>query len=79
MKKNISFEEAMTNLEDAVLKLEGGALSLDESLKTFEEAVALVKVCNEKITSAEQKVRMLIEGADGTVTDVPFDSESNEA
>ena len=79
MKKNISFEEAMTNLEDAVARLEGGALSLDESLKTFEEAVALVKVCNEKISSAEQKVKMLIEGADGVVTDVPFDSVANEA
>ena len=79
MKKNISFEEAMTNLEDAVARLEGGALSLDESLKTFEEAVALVKVCNEKISSAEQKVKMLIEGADGAVTDVPFDSVANEA
>lgn len=79
MKKNISFEEAMINLEEAIARLEGGTLSLDESLKTFEDAVALVKVCNEKITSAEQKVKMLIEGADGTVYDVPFDGLSNEA
>ncbi|MBO5945122.1 MAG: exodeoxyribonuclease VII small subunit [Clostridia bacterium] len=79
MKKNISFEEAMINLEEAIARLEGGTLSLDESLKTFEDAVALVKVCNEKITSAEQRVRMLIEGADGTVTDVPFDGLVNEA
>ena len=73
MKKTISFEEAMLSLEDIVKKLENGGLSLDESLKSFEEAVSLVKFCNAKIEAAEQKVKMLVENADGTVTDVPFD------
>lgn len=75
MKKNVTFEEAMIALDNAVSKLESGALSLDESLATFEEAVKLIKVCNEKISSAEQKVKMLIENADGSVSDVPFDVE----
>ena len=73
MKKTLTFEEAMLSLEDIVKKLENGGLSLDESLKSFEEAVSLVKFCNEKIEAAEQKVKMLIEKSDGTVTDVPFD------
>jgi 5-methyltetrahydrofolate--homocysteine methyltransferase len=51
------------------------ALTLDESLATFEEAVKLIKVCNEKINSAEQKVKMLIQNADGSVSDAPFDVE----
>ena len=75
MKNNLTFEEAMRLLDDAVSKLESGSLTLDESLATFEEAVKLIKVCNEKINSAEQKVKMLIQNADGTVTDVPFDVE----
>ena len=75
MKNNLTFEEAMRLLDDAVSKLESGSLTLDESLSTFEEAVKLIKVCNEKINSAEQKVKMLIQNADGTVTDVPFDVE----
>ena len=65
----------MQALDEAVSKLEGGALSLDESLATFENAVKLIKICNEKINSAEQKVKMLIENVEGTVTDVPFDVE----
>ncbi len=72
MKKNITFEEAMTSLEDAVRRLEGGSLTLEESLKEFEEAVKLVKFCNEKLETAEQRVRILTEGEDGSVTDVPF-------
>ena len=75
MKNNLTFEEAMRLLDDAVSKLESGSLTLDESLATFEEAIKLIKVCNEKINSAEQKVKMLIQNADGTVTDVPFDVE----
>lgn len=75
MKKNVTFEEAMLSLDNAVARLESSTLSLDESLATFEEAVKLIKLCNEKINSAEQKVKMLIENADGSVTDAPFDAE----
>lgn len=75
MKNNVTFEEALLSLDEAVSKLEGGSLTLDESLATFENAVKLIKICNEKINTAEQKVKMLIENAEGTVTDVPFDVE----
>ena len=78
MKNNIKFEEALQKLEDTVRKLEGGSLSLDESLESFEEAIRLVKICNEKLESAEQKVRILTEGQDGIITDLPFAAD-NEA
>ena len=78
MKKNIKFEEALISLEEIVKKLESGSLSLDESLESFEEAIKLVKICNEKLESAEQRVRILTEGQDGVITDAPFDTE-NEA
>lgn len=74
MKKTMTFEEAMLSLEDIVKKLESGGLSLDESLSSFEEAVKLVRFCNEKLESAEQRVRILVEGEDGSATDAPFDT-----
>ena len=73
MKKTATFEEAMLSLEDIVKKLEGGGLSLEESLVSIEEAVKLVRFCNEKLESAEQKVKLLLEGQDGSVSDRPFD------
>lgn len=79
MKKNITFEEAISSLEDAVSRLEAGSLSLDESLKTFEDAVGYIKICNKKLDEAEQKVKILIESADGSVTDASFDGISDEA
>ena len=74
----INFEEAILKLENEVKKLENGNLTLDESISAFEEAVKLVRLCNEKLENAERRVRLLTENADGTITDVPFDIE-NEA
>ncbi len=77
-KSTIDFEEALTKLEAQVRRLESGSITLDESLAAFEEAVGLVKICNEKLEHAEQRVRILTEGADGVVSDAPFDKD-NEA
>lgn len=71
--KDIKFEEAMIRLEGEVKKLEGGNMTLDESIEAFEEAVKLVKICNEKLECAERRVRILTETSDGSVTDLPFE------
>ena len=75
MNKNIKFEEAIEKLDAIVSKLESGSASLDESLSLFEEGVKLVKICNEKLDSAEQKVRILTESEDGVVSDASFVSD----
>ena len=75
---NIDFESAITMLEGEVKKLESGNMTLDESLSSYEEAVALVKTCNERLESAERRVRILVDNA-GEVTDSPFDGEGDEA
>lgn len=56
---NMKFEEALKRLEEIVRTLEGGESPLDASLELYEEAVALVKVCNSRLDAAEQKVTML--------------------
>ena len=72
MKEKMTFEEAFVLLENIVSKMESGDMTLDESLSSFEEAVALVKYCNSELANAEQRVRMLTEAQDGTLTDIPF-------
>ena len=71
--KNVKFEDAMIKLEGEVKKLESGNLTLDESITAFEEAVKLNGVCNKQLENAERRVRLLTEGNDGSITDVPFD------
>lgn len=67
-----TFEEAMARLEEIVRSLEGGTAGLDDSLGLFEEGIALVKLCNAKLEGAEQKVKLLSKGEDGSLSETDF-------
>jgi exodeoxyribonuclease VII small subunit len=58
-KKTITFEAAMERLEEITRLLESGAEGLDESLKLYEEGVSLIRLCTQKLESAEQSVKVL--------------------
>lgn len=68
----MKFEDAMALLEATVARLESGTLGLDDAIAKYEKAVGLVKICNERLADAEQRVRLLTEAADGSVSDLPF-------
>ncbi|MFZ3382561.1 MAG: exodeoxyribonuclease VII small subunit [Candidatus Methanoperedens sp.] len=68
----MSFEESLKELEGIVDNLEKGQLSLDESLMLFEKGIKLVRECNMKIKSAQQKVEQLVE-ENGEVKEEPFE------
>ncbi len=76
MKKNEeqrpTFEATMARLEEIVSRLENGGAGLDESLAIFEEGVALVRQCNEILTQAEQKVKILVSQGEGDMAEEPF-------
>ena len=71
-KKSYPFEASLDKLEKLVEKMEGGDLSLEESLKVFEEGVKLTRECQQALTLAEQKVKMLTEN-NGEITNVDFE------
>ena len=58
-KKTITFEAAMERLEEITRLLESGSEGLDASLKLYEEGVALIRLCTQKLESAEQSVKVL--------------------
>ncbi len=66
------FETAMVELEDLVNKIEDGNLPLEESLKEFEKGIKLSRICQQALTNAEQRVKILT--ADGE-QDFVVDSE----
>mgnify|MGYP001078155608 FL=1 len=55
----LTFESAMTELEQLVEKMEDGELTLDESLKAFERGVVLTRLCQSELKNAELKVQQL--------------------
>ncbi|WP_284140356.1 MULTISPECIES: exodeoxyribonuclease VII small subunit [unclassified Virgibacillus] len=62
MKKNeeLSFEEAMEQLEEIVDKLEQGDVPLEKAITYYQEGMELSKVCNEKLSKVQQKMVNII-------------------
>ncbi len=58
-----SFEAALQELERIVQAMESGDAPLEESLANYERGMALLKTCQERLTAAEQKIRMLEDGS----------------
>jgi len=59
--ENLSFEEALVELESIVQKLEQGELSLEESMNIFERGLSLSQVSQTKLQDAEQRIKILME------------------
>ncbi len=73
--KTIKFEKAIEILEAIVQELEGSDVPLKEALELFEEGVKLSKVCHQKLSEAEKKVQVLLEGEGGQLRREPFEGE----
>ena len=71
-KKNATFEENMSRLEQIVRAMERGDVPLEESLKLFQEGTALVKDCGKLLDSAEQQVTKIVTQADGSPAEEVF-------
>ncbi|MNL70694.1 Exodeoxyribonuclease 7 small subunit [compost metagenome] len=72
----MDFEKKLNRLEEIVQKMEKGDLALDESLKLFEEGVKLSRECNQRLTEAESKVKLLMNiGPDGKPVTQDFTPE----
>ena len=69
--EELTYEQALAELEAIVSALEGEQNPLDEAMKLFERGQALVKRCGELLEAAELKVKQL-SGDDL----VPFEDES---
>lgn len=61
----MSFEDAMRELEQVVSQLEGSQVALEDSIKLYERGEALKKHCEAKLKSAEEKVAEITLGDDG--------------
>ena len=58
--ENLSFEESLEKLEEIVNKLENGDVPLDEAIEEFNKAMQLVKICNEKLETAEDSIAKIV-------------------
>lgn len=66
--KEMSFEDAIKELETVVGQLERGDVALDESIALYERGAALKARCEAKLKEAEEKVAKITLGEGGAPT-----------
>lgn len=71
----LSFEEALCELETLARRLEEGKCPLDEAVKTFERGVSLKNHCDQMLKNAKLKVDKILSNADGSISLQPFTVE----
>ena len=77
MANNIKFETALSELEAVIAKLEDSNTPLDEALKLYEKGISLVRICNERLETAERKIKIL-QSKDGEIVETDFIGETNQ-
>ncbi len=73
--ENLNFEQSLERLDIIVKLLESGNAPLEESMKLYEEGIALVRACNSALERTEAKIKLLQNGENGNFAAVPFSTE----
>ena len=61
----MSYEKRVERLQEIVAALDGDGLPLDAALKLFEEGIEILRLASDELTTAEGRVQLLIERAEG--------------
>ena len=60
--KKITYNEAMTRLEEITARIQGGKVDIDELAGLLKEAQQLVHFCREKLYKVDEEIKALTEG-----------------
>jgi len=63
--QEVTYEQAIKELEQIVRTLEEGKLPLDEALKSFARGVELAAFCQQQLATARGRVRELVATLEG--------------
>lgn len=78
--KKLTFEKALTRLEEIAEQLESGELPLEESLKIFREGIELSRFCSQVLNQTEGELKKLVklEGKKFKLEPLDLGSENEE-
>ena len=72
--EDMTFREAMAELDRTVSVLESNTLELEDSLKAYERGVALLSALKTRLSNAQQKVDTLMGQLDACADDATTDT-----
>ena len=77
--EQLTYEEALSRLEEIVSHLERGDLSLETSMQRFEDGIALSRICARRLAVAEAKIQKLVVDDGGDIYVEPLTATVNES
>jgi len=75
----LNFEGAMDRLEKIVEQMESGKLPLEDLIVRYEEGMNLVKICQERLANAEQKIQIITRTSTGKAVVKEFEPTQESA
>ena len=76
---DLNFEGAMDRLEKIVEQMESGKFPLEDLIVRYEEGMNLVKVCQERLANAEQKIEIIARNSAGKAVVKDFEATPEPA
>ena len=77
MSKNLSFEEALKELEEIVNSLERGDVSLEDAIEAYERGSMLKNQCEKRLKEAKMKVEKIQSSQNGRESSVKTESSND--
>lgn len=75
-RKYTDFESAMNRLQELTTVLESGEAKLEDAIDLYTEGLEIVKFCNQKLSEAEKKIKLITEQKGQTV-ETDFEGETS--
>lgn len=76
--EDLTFEDALLQLENIVRELEAGRIKLDDAVAAYTKAVNLKNFCEKKLKEAQLKIEKIETASDNTLSVTPLDKIEEE-
>ena len=75
-KKKLTFEQQLETVETLIAQMENGRLPLEESMKRYEEGMAMIAAMEKELAAAAQRLTVIRQNAAGQEEEVPLEDEA---
>ena len=77
-KKKLTFEQQLEAVEALISGMESGSMPLEESMRRYEEGMAMIASMEKELQSAQQRLTVIRRGAEGESEEAPMEVDDEE-
>ena len=74
-KKKLTFEQQLEAVETLIAQMESGSMPLEESMKRYEDGMAMIAAMEKELQCATQRLTVIRQNAAGEDEEVPLEDE----